>query len=498
MLENVDLSKKMKKKDYDLIKEEYEVKLGSLQREAKKLGIPIIILFEGWGASGKGTLINKLIHPLDPRGFNVYSTKVSTSEEKYYPFLHRFWIRTPSKGNMVIFDRGWYRQVLLDRLDKVSKRNELSTCYEEINSFEEELFKDGTLIFKFFLHITKEEQKKRFEALESSNETKWRVTKEDWKHYEQYDEYLKIIEETLVKTDNDYCRWHIIEAMDKEYAMDKVFKIVIKGMEERIAFEKSKKEFKKTSKVNKLNLNESTILDKIDLLKKLEKEEYKERLDKAQKKLSKLQNQLYLKRIPVVIAFEGWDAAGKGGAIKRITEKMDPRGYNVNPIAAPNDIEKEHHYLWRFWTKIPKGGHIGIFDRTWYGRVLVERVENLATENEWKRAYKEMNDMEFHLYNEGTIIIKFWIHIDKEEQAKRFKEREENPEKQWKITSEDWRNREKWDEYLQAINEMLIRTSTNYAPWTIVEGNSKYYARVKVIETIVKVLEEKLNKGEKK
>ena len=399
---------------------------------------------------------------------------------------------------MVIFDRGWYRQVLLDRLDKVSKRNELSTCYEEINSFEEELFKDGTLIFKFFLHITKEEQKKRFEALESSNETKWRVTKEDWKHYEQYDEYLKIIEETLVKTDNDYCRWHIIEAMDKEYAMDKVFKIVIKGMEERIAFEKSKKEFKKTSKVNKLNLNESTILDKIDLLKKLEKEEYKERLDKAQKKLSKLQNQLYLKRIPVVIAFEGWDAAGKGGAIKRITEKMDPRGYNVNPIAAPNDIEKEHHYLWRFWTKIPKGGHIGIFDRTWYGRVLVERVENLATENEWKRAYKEINDMEFHLYNEGTIIIKFWIHIDKEEQAKRFKEREENPEKQWKITSEDWRNREKWDEYLQAINEMLIRTSTNYAPWTIVEGNSKYYARVKVIETIVKVLEEKLNKGEKK
>ncbi len=339
MLENVDLSKKMKKKDYDLIKEEYEVKLGSLQREAKKLDIPIIILFEGWGASGKGTLINKLIHPLDPRGFNVYSTKVSTSEEKYYPFLRRFWVRTPSKGNMVIFDRGWYRQVLLDRLDKVSKRNELSTCYQEINSFEEELFKDGTLIFKFFLHITKEEQKKRFEALESSNETKWRVTKEDWKHYEQYDEYLNIIEETLVKTDNDYCRWNIIEAMDKEYAINKIFKIVIKGIEERIAFEKSKKEFEKISKVNILNLNEPTILDKVDLSKKLEKEEYKERLDKAQKKLSKLQNQLYLKRIPVVIAFEGWDAAGKGGAIKRITEKMDPRGYNVNPIGVTNSYK---------------------------------------------------------------------------------------------------------------------------------------------------------------
>ena len=200
-----------------------------------------------------------------------------------------------------------------------------------------------------------------------------------------------------------------------------------------------------------------------------------------------------MKRTPVIIAFEGWDAAGKGGAIKRISEKMDPRGYCVNPIGAPNDVEKSHHYLWRFWNRIPKAGHIAIFDRTWYGRVLVERVEKLATEEEWNRAYREINDMESHLYNEGTIIIKFWIHIDKDEQAKRFKEREENPEKQWKITSEDWRNREKWDEYLQAINEMLIRTSTNYAPWTIVEGNSKYYARVKIIETIVKVLEERLN-----
>ena len=230
----------------------------------------------------------------------------------------------------------------------------------------------------------------------------------------------------------------------------------------------------------------------ITLSKTIEHDEYKKKKKDLQKRLLTLQNKMYLKRVPVVLAFEGWDAGGKGGAIKRLTQAMDPRGYEVVPVAAPNDIEKAHHYLWRFWDKIPKAGHMAIFDRTWYGRVLVERIEGFAAEEEWSRAYSEINNMEEQFVNAGYIVLKFWIHIDKEEQERRFHERENTPEKQWKITEEDWRNRAKWDEYEKAVDEMIVRTSTADAPWIVVEGNSKYYARIKVLETVVNALEQRL------
>lgn len=237
---------------------------------------------------------------------------------------------------------------------------------------------------------------------------------------------------------------------------------------------------------------QESLLAKADLSKKLSKKQYKEQLKELQGKMERLHGELYRRRIPVVLGFEGWDAGGKGGAIKRLTEHMDPRGYVVNPTASPNDIEKAHHYLWRFWRAMPKAGHIAIFDRTWYGRVMVERIEGFCTTKEWQRAYKEINDMEQDLVNAGAIVLKFWMQIDKDEQAARFKARQENPEKQWKITDEDWRNREKWDQYEEAVNEMLIRTSTPHAPWVVVEGNCKYYARIKVLETVVHAIEERL------
>ena len=221
-------------------------------------------------------------------------------------------------------------------------------------------------------------------------------------------------------------------------------------------------------------------------------EEYKRKLKALQERLGLLHSELYRKRIPMVLGFEGWDAGGKGGAIKRLTDAMDPRGYLVSPTAAPTAVEKNHHYLWRFWKNMPKDGHVTIFDRTWYGRVMVERIEGFCTKEEWQRAYREINDMEAHLAHSGAIVLKFWMQIDKDEQERRFKERMENPQKQWKITDEDWRNREKWDLYEEAVNEMIIRTSTSYAPWMIVEGNNKYYARVKVLETVVKAMEERL------
>lgn len=234
------------------------------------------------------------------------------------------------------------------------------------------------------------------------------------------------------------------------------------------------------------------VLQGIDLDKTLTREEYKRKKKELQKRLLVLHNKMYLKRVPVILAFEGWDAGGKGGAIKRLTQAMDPRGYEVVPVAAPNDIEKAHHYLWRFWEKIPKAGHMAIFDRTWYGRVLVERIEGFASEEEWSRAYSEINNMEEQFTNAGYIVLKFWMHIDKEEQERRFHERENTPAKQWKITDEDWRNRAKWDEYEKAVDEMVVRTSTENAPWIVVEANSKYYARIKVLETVVAALEERL------
>lgn len=241
-----------------------------------------------------------------------------------------------------------------------------------------------------------------------------------------------------------------------------------------------------------LEMLQSSVLSKADLTLAYGKEEYEKRLKKLQKKIEKLHGEVYRRRIPVVIGFEGWDAGGKGGAIKRLTEKMDPRGYVVNPTAAPTEVEKAHHYLWRFWKAMPKDGHIAIFDRTWYGRVMVERIEGFCTAGEWQRAYQEINDMEKDLYDAGAVVLKFWMQIDKDEQERRFKERQQNPEKQWKITEEDWRNREKWDLYEAAVNEMLLRTSTEYAPWIVVEGNDKYYARIKVLETVVNALERRL------
>lgn len=493
MLEKIDLSKKLEKKEFKEIMDAEAIRLGKLQRECKELKIPVLIVFEGFGAAGKGTLINQLIQPLDPRGFKVFSIKGESEEEKMRPFLWRFWTKTPENGRIHIFDRSWYRRVLVDRFDKVTTESQLASAYQEIISFEKTLTDGGAVIIKFFLDITKKEQEKRFGKLLDNKETAWRVSKGDLKRNKHFEEYKIMNEEMLQKTDTDFAPWTIVEAMDREYAAVKVIRTVADRLEEYVTKRKGRKAGKESESVRLVKpAFQSSILSNADLSLAYTKEEYKERLKNLQKRLSFLHSELYRRKIPVVLGFEGWDAGGKGGAIKRLTQCMDPRGYAVNPTAAPNDIEKSHHYLWRFWQNMPKDGHVAIFDRTWYGRVMVERIEGFCSQEEWMRAYKEINDMEEHLANNGAIVIKFWMQIDKDEQERRFKERMETPEKQWKITGEDWRNREKWDAYEEAVDEMLIRTSTTYAPWIIVEGNNKYYARIKVLETVVKAIEERL------
>ena len=493
MLEKIDLSKKVDKKTYRRVMDEAEEKLGLLQRECKDAGIPVILVFEGMGAAGKGVQINRLIQALDPRGFDVYACDRPTEDEQMRPFLWRYWTKTPAKGRIAVFDRSWYRSVQVDRFDGLTPEDKLGDAYQDILSFEKQLCDDGTVIMKFFLYIDKDEQKKRFKKLEGSKETSWRVTDEDWNRNKDFGRYLKMNEEMLEKTDTDYAPWVIIEAVDKDYAALKIASTVMDRLEYEL--EHSRPEEERTAQGQEAKIRErfkNGVLSGIDLSKSLTEEEYKTRLKKLQKRLAELHSELYRLRIPVVIGFEGWDAGGKGGAIKRLTSNLDPRGYRVNPTAAPNDIEKVHHYLWRFWNNVPKAGHIAVFDRTWYGRVMVERIEGFCSEAQWRRAYQEINEMESHMANAGALVLKFWLHIDKDEQERRFRERQANPAKQWKITDEDWRNREKWDQYEEAVNEMLIRTSTTYAPWIVVEGNDKRYARVKVLQTVVDALEKKI------
>ena len=373
MLEKLDLTKTLSKEEYKKKMEKLEPKLGRLQRECREYGIPVMIAFEGYGASGKGVQIGELIKALDPRGFEVYAVKNETEEEKMYPFMWRFWTKLPASGRIAIYDSSWYRRVLADRFDKKVKKSELADAYQSICSFEEQLTAGGMVMIKIFLAIDKKEQKKRFDKLLEREETAWRVSKGDLKRHKNFEKYQQMNEEMLTRTDTEYAPWNIVEAVDRKFAAAKIFAIVVHTLEEKIEERKRRKKAEKKAEkqadfsVSNNRLKES-ILGKADLSLSYTKEEYKKKLVRLQKKMEKLHGELYRRRIPVVLGFEGWDAGGKGGAIKRLTERMDPRGYVVHPTASPNDIEKAHHYLWRFWVDMPKAGHVTIFDRTWYGR----------------------------------------------------------------------------------------------------------------------------------
>jgi len=505
MLNDIDLSRKVGKAEYKAVKDELDLKLAALQRQAKDLGIPAIVVFEGWDAAGKGTLINDLILPLDPRGFQVSSTFAPDEEELLRPFLWRFWQHTPARGRIAIFDRSWYRRVLVERVEGPVKGEALRQGFEDIRNFERKLADDGNVIIKFFLHISKGEQKRRLRKLRQAPATAWRVTRDDLRRHKLYEKYLAATEDMLAETDTEAGPWTVVESEEHRFATLKIFRTVIDAVEG--AVRKRQQEQKGVARKPKASPTvsgagggaraervdlTSSILDQVDLSASLERGEYVKRLKKGQKRLRELEYALYTRRIPVVIVYEGWDAAGKGGNIRRLVQNLDPRGYEVVPVAAPNDVEKAHHYLWRFWMNMPKAGHITIFDRSWYGRVMVERVEGFCSEAEWRRAYREINEMEQHMTNFGTVLLKFWLHIDGDEQLRRFKDRQRTAYKRWKITDEDWRNRRKWAAYKEAVEEMLFRTSTPYAPWTIVESQCKWYARIKTIETVCRAIEARL------
>ncbi|MFI3176377.1 MAG: polyphosphate:AMP phosphotransferase [Eubacteriales bacterium] len=489
------------KEDYKREIEPLMATMSQLQRKCKELGVPIILLVDGLEVSGKGLMIGKLMKSLDPRGFCVYPIQAETKEEAAHGFLWRFWTKTPEKGRITILENSWYRKVTVDVAEGRVKKKEINRYQEEIIKFEQQLVADGVCIIKCFLTISEKEQSKRMKELLSKKATAWRVTSEDLDKNKHYKEYGKLVKKMLTTTNKKAEEkggipiWNVISTQDKRQAAIGIYQATIAAMEQAILEQKNRTNQNQVDSGMEIVTSgraEYSALKKVDLTKSLSQEAYTKQLKELQDKMQLLHGELYLKKIPMVLAFEGWDAAGKGGAIKRLTEKMDPRGYVVHPVASPTVTEKNHHYLWRFWNHMPKAGHIAIFDRTWYGRVMVERIEGFCTRNEWERAYEEMNDMEESLVHAGAIVLKFWIHIDKEEQKVRFDSRVSDPEKQWKITEEDWRNREKWELYETAVDEMIAKTSTESAPWIIVEGNDKLYARIKVLETVIHAMEERL------
>jgi len=463
--------------------------LSSLQLKIRDSKLPVIILFEGWGASGKGSMIAEVIKYLDPRFFKVYSTEKAADTEGRYPWMKRFWDNIPEYGKMSVLDRSWYQELALSYIEGDISKDEYKGRIMSANTFERQLSDDGYLIIKFFLQISKKEQKKRFEKLEDRSSTSWRVTEKDWKRNKHYNEYYEEFDSMLEKTDTSYAPWNVIDAEDKTMAKYAVFSIITEKI--NTALERGT-----GSGVVPLNFRLMPVPELTDVKlagKVVPEDEYDERIKAAQKELSKLHNKLYKAKIPLILCFEGWDAAGKGGAIKRTASALDPRGYEAIPIAAPDKTELNHHYLWRFWNRLPKSGHVAIFDRTWYGRVMVEKLEGFTSEERCEQAYNEINEFEYELALSGAVILKFWLQIDKDEQLRRFNDRQNTPEKQWKITDEDWRNREKWDLYEEAVDEMTRRTSTLFAPWTIVEANDKKFARLKVINTVIDAIRQRLD-----
>ena len=481
--------------------EMYRARLSGLENKIKENKLPVIITIDGWSASGKGSQIAQLIKCLDPRFYKVMSFGKPNEVEKRKPWLWRYACAMPMQGNFLILDRSWYRDTVNAYLyDEISK-SEMRRRFDDINVFERQLADDGYLIVKFFLHITEDEQRKRIKKLMSSDYTSWRIDEHDLYNLKKREKFAKYYEEMISKTNTPSGVWNVIGGDDKTGAKLEMIKALVLAVEGKLEAKASASTFVPKNQIPFANVKPEEFkmaaapkVSEVPLDKTLTDEEYDKKLEKYQDKLFKLQNLCYQKKIPVVICYEGWDAAGKGGNIRRVANALDPRGYEVEPIAAPDKYELARHYLYRFWTRLENDGHFTIFDRTWYGRVMVEPIENITPADRVEQAYQEINEFEKFLMEWGAVVIKFWINIDKDEQLKRFTLRQNTPEKQWKITDEDWRNREKWDVYEKYIDTMIERTSTKAAPWTIIEGNDKKYARIKALKTIIEKIEQKLEK----
>ena len=506
MFEAAEVGRKLSKSDYKAQVPQLRSELLAVQQELRAAAsFPVVVLFAGVDTAGKGETVNLLNEWMDPRWIVTRGYTEPSSEERERPRLWRYWRNLPPNGRVAIFLSAWYSSPILDRVARRTSTAEFDSLLDQVAAFERTLTDGGAIIVKFWMHLSKKAQKKRMKEFEKDPLQRWRVTKAQWKHWEMFGKFVSAADRAIRRTSTDAAEWHIVEGEDERYrtiAVATVIRDAIKRGIERSAAGKSRSpssEGRKSRvdgpmKAMKRVEREFNVLDNLDLSQKLSDDDFDTQLAEQQSRLNLLQRRAGKLGVSTILVFEGWDAAGKGSAIRRVTSSLDARDYQVIPIAAPTDEERAHHYLWRFWRHLSRKGRLTIFDRSWYGRVLVERVEGFATEAEYTRGYGEINHFEEQLVNHGILLLKFWIHISKLEQLRRFKDRSNTSYKRWKITDEDWRNRKRWEEYTIAVNDMVERTSTKIAPWTLVEGNDKNFARIKVLRTVADALDRRMRR----
>lgn len=540
MLERIDFEiQPMEKDEYKAAYDKLINELVVLQQQAVTQGVGLVVMFEGWNGAGKGSRISDLMYNLDARATSVHvSPDIDVNEVRafpgrsegvsgYWPLMQEFWKTLGERGHITFYDRGWYTKATELLLARKPSEMVLPTegtrhYLQSIRDFERQLTSDGYEVVKLFIHVRKRAQRKRLERLYDDAATRWRVPEKKLISSKDYDEQYELFDRLLEGSNFDFAPWTLVNGEDKRAANiqiaqtmidaikralakkgeranvylkeDAALKRAVEGLEHQDAAEaaaKAQHAFAPEHTEFAIVADHPTV-DTMEHGLVLEREEYKKELKHLQKKLFRLENLMYQARIPLIIMYEGWDAAGKGGNIKRVAQALDARAYTIYPSPAPTKPELAHPHLWRYWTRLPKAGHVGMYDRSWYGRVLVERVEEITPPTRWAQGYDEINEFEHDLVDWGAILLKFWVDVSEEEQLARFEARENDPAKQWKITPDDWRNREKYPQYKSAIDDMFRLTSTTYAPWLVLESDDKRYARIKALRIITDALEERL------
>ena len=488
MFESAELGHNVTGRAYDRAEPKLREALLKVQYEllANKT-FPVVIVIGGVDGAGKGETVNILNEWMDPRHIVTHAFGEMSDEERERPRMWRYWRALPPKGRIGILFGAWHTEPIVNRVSGVTNDDQLELAMEEIVHFERMLADEGALILKFWFHLSKKAQKKRLRALQADPKTRWRVTDTDWERFKLYDRFRKISDHALRETSTGFAPWTVVEGTDPNYRYLTVGRAILDALKKRLAG--SKPAISRPAALPESALDGRNVLSSLDYGQRMDRKEYNRKLEKYQGELNLLTRHKKFRQKSIVIVFEGADAAGKGGSIRRITGALDARHYQVTPVAAPTEEERAQPYLWRFWRSLPRRGRVTIFDRSWYGRVLVERVEKFCSEEDWMRAYHEINDFEEQMVEAGGIVTKFWLTITKEEQLRRFREREKTPFKTFKITAEDWRNRKKWNDYETAVCDMVERTSNANAPWVLVPANDKYSARIHILKTLCERIE---------
>jgi polyphosphate:AMP phosphotransferase len=453
----------------------------------------VVMIVTGIPAAGRSEVVNELLGWLDPKLVTVYGFRGMNDVECQRPVLWRYWRILPPKGRIAILHAGWYQELLQlagrGRVGKGRLPAELRRAVARIRQLEQMLVQDGVSLVKVHLHVAPETQQKRLDALQADRTTRWRVSKEDRQLARDYHAIERSLEGILAATEQPSAPWHLVDGTDAEHRALEVGRRLLAGLESTqrrppAALAATSKPAKSASGVRLASRATGA---------RIADEEYDDQLERLQGRLALLSRRKRFAKHAVVAVFEGMDASGKGGAIRRITASLDARQFRVVPVSAPSPEELARPYLWRFWFHLPPRGNYTIFDRSWYGRVLVERVRSLARPRDWQRAYEEINEFEQQLAEHSVIVAKFWLAVSRAEQLARFAERDRNPLKRFKVDPEDWANREHWNEYQRAARDMIARTDTGHAPWTVVPADDKRHARLAVLRSLADRIENVLD-----